>query len=283
MNQPQVVAAALASALAAASSSVLQHRSARHGSGRGASGLRLVVRLLASPLWLGGLLAAAAGLALHALALAGGRLTVVQPLLVSGVLFALPVSAVLEHRRPSRVEWAWALAVVAGLAGFLATARPSEGRLSVDADTLLAMTLVAGGVMLVSVVLVQEGLLGRHAAPLLAGAAGIGYGVTAALLKQTQYLVHHQGTAALGDWPLYALVVVGGLAIWMTQLAYQQGPLASSMPALTIGDPLASVVIGATAFHEHLAHTPGALAGEIVSFVVMAVAATQLARRQAHE
>ena len=48
---------------------------------------------------------------------ANGQLALVQPLLISGVLFALPLSAVLEGRRPSGREWLWALIVVAGLAG----------------------------------------------------------------------------------------------------------------------------------------------------------------------
>ncbi len=95
-----VVPAALGSALAAATSSVLQHRSARSAPvARRATG-RLLGHLVTRPVWLAGLVAGAAGLVLHALALSGGRLAVVQPLLVSGMLFALPVSVALEGRRP---------------------------------------------------------------------------------------------------------------------------------------------------------------------------------------
>ena len=79
------------------------------------------------PAWIAGLLTAGVGLVLHAVALAHGQLAVVQPLLVSGMLFALPVSALLERRRPSGVEWLWALILVAGLAAFLVAARPSAG------------------------------------------------------------------------------------------------------------------------------------------------------------
>ncbi len=65
----------------------------------------------------------------------------------------------------------------------------------------------------------------------------------------------------------------------MNHIAYRAGPLAHSMPALTVSDPAASVALGALAFQETLASTPVALTIEILGFATMTAAAADLARR----
>lgn len=62
----------------------------------------MLATLLRRPLWWAGTAAAVAGFVFQALALDNGSLIVVQPLLVSALLFALPLSARLAHRRVSR-------------------------------------------------------------------------------------------------------------------------------------------------------------------------------------
>jgi drug/metabolite transporter (DMT)-like permease len=276
MTEAAVVAISLGSALAAATSSVLQHRSARrapHGQTH-----RLLGHLLTRPIWIAGLVAAAAGLVLHAIALAHGQLALIQPLLISGVLFALPVSAILEGRRPSGREWLWALILVGGLAAFLLAARPSAGRVALDADVLAWATVSGVGVVGFLALLGMRWPHG-HAAALLGTAAGIGYGVVAALLKQSTTIARSGTLHLLSDWPLYALIAIGGSTLALTQMAYRAGPLARSMPALTVTDPAASVALGALAFQEKLASDPLAILTQIAGFALMAGAASQLARR----
>jgi len=53
----------------------------------------MVLTLLRRPLWWGGTAAAIAGFVFQALALAYGSLLLVQPILVSALLFALPIAA----------------------------------------------------------------------------------------------------------------------------------------------------------------------------------------------
>lgn len=278
MNEAAVVATALASALAAATSSILQHHTARRApDGRTH---RLLGHLLTRPLWLVGLAASVIGLALHVVALAHGQLAVVQPLLISGVLFALPISAVLEGRRPSGREWLLALVLVAGLAMFLLAARPSPGRVKLDADVLAWSTVIVGAIIGLLTLVAMRWPRG-HRPALLGAAAGIGYGLVAALLKQATALYHTGILHLFTDWPLWALIAVGGAALGLTQMAYRAGPLAKSMPSLTVADPAASVVLGVLAFRETLASNPLAVALQVIGFVVMAGAAAQLARREA--
>lgn len=278
MGEAAIVATALASALAAATSSILQHHSARKAPEVRTH--RLFGHLITRPVWIAGLAAAGVGLLLHVIALAHGQLAVVQPLLISGVLFALPVSALLEGRRPSAREWLLALVLVAGLAVFLLAARPSAGRVVLDADVLAwatVATLVPVGGLTVLALRWAQG----HAPALLGAAAGIGYGLVAALIKEAAALANTGIGHLLLDWPLYALLAAGAVALVLTQIAYRAGPLAKSMPALTVSDPAASVLFGVLAFQERLASDPVAVALQIIGFVVMSAAAAQLARREA--
>lgn len=271
-------AAATASALTYATAGVLQHRAAREAPpGRGLH-LGLVARLLTRPLWLAGIAADVGALALHAFALSSGSLVVVQALLVSGLLFALPASAILEHRRPGRAEWLWAAVLVAGLAAFLAAAGPSPGHSVSDTDRLLLCT--AAGLVIGAVLVLVGGRIRHHRAALLGAAAGVAYGVTAGLMKEV--LGQATGPHPLGvlrGWPLYAVVAVGGGALVLNQVAFQAGPLASSLPPLTIIDPMVATVVGALVFDERVASSGPAVATEVLAFAVMTVATVALARR----
>ena len=61
----------------------------------------LLWRLIQRPMWLLGTLADWSGFGLQAIALGLGSLIVVQPLLCTGLLFALPLGAAWQGRRPA--------------------------------------------------------------------------------------------------------------------------------------------------------------------------------------
>lgn len=65
----------------------------------------------------------------------------------------------------------------------------------------------------------------------------------------------------------------------MTQATYQAGPLAASLPVMTMADPLVAIVIGALAFAETVTHTPASLTAEGAGAAAMAAAVVALARR----
>ncbi|HEV7210037.1 MAG TPA: DMT family transporter [Mycobacteriales bacterium] len=277
MTSSGAVGAALGGAAAAALSTVLQHRSA--GQAPAGKGLRLglLARLVRRPMWLAGLVAAGFGLALNAFALSRGGLAVVQPLLLTGLLFALPLSLALERRRPQLTEWGWAVLLVAGLAGFLIVARPSTGYVPSDTDAL-GTVIAAGGTAALGALALARRYPG-HRAPLIGVAGGVAYGMTAALIKQVVELVGGL-TAVPLRWPTYALVVVGATAIVLSQTAYQAGPIASSLPHLTMAELITGISLGVLVFHENLTHTPLAIAGEALCLLGVGVAVLQLARMQ---
>ena len=77
--------------------------------------------------WAGHRRRAVTGYAFQAVALAFGSLLLVAPLLVSALLFALPLSARLAHRRVTRAEWGWAMLLTVALGVFVALARTQPG------------------------------------------------------------------------------------------------------------------------------------------------------------
>src|SRR5487761_1345532 len=147
--------AAVAAAAAFAVATALQHRAAtseaRIGGGAKTAG-RAFGGLVRRPLWLAGLAADAAGFGLHAYALTAGQLAIVQPLLVSSLLFALPLGAWLDRRRVTRTELGWATVSVASLGVFLGLARPSGNGVKPElgpsaAAAGVALLLVAGALL----------------------------------------------------------------------------------------------------------------------------------------
>jgi len=272
------IGGALASACCFAVSSVLQHRGAAEAPDGSGLHLGLLAHLVARPIWLFGMLAAIGTVALQVLALASGPLILVQPLLATGLLFALPVSVLLEKCRPSLVEWSWAAVLVTGLAVFLVAASPGAGPPLPDDWRLL--TIVAAGVAAGGVAAgIGYGPGRRHRAALLGFATGIAYGLAAALMKYTVALGRHDAGSLLTTWPVYALLLVGAAAIMSNQAAYQAGPLAGALPAIVIMDSIVAIVTSATAFHEDISTATGAIALQAVGFCTMALAIVALARQ----
>jgi drug/metabolite transporter (DMT)-like permease len=272
-----IVAALLAAALFAIATA-FQHRSAGlvTVADRRAGGF--VSRSLRHPLWIAGSVANLAGLGLHALSLRDGPLTLVQPLLVIGVIFTLPLRQVLEHRRPGRAEIGWAAALTLGLAVFLVLATPADDPVQ-GADPAPMVICAAAIALAVSGCLVAgRRATARTGAMVLGTAAGLLFAASAALLKETTDVLGHGAATLFTSWPLYALVAVGGAGLLLSQFAYRAGPLSASLPAITAVNPIVSVVIGVAVFDEPFRTAPGYLFGEVLGLALMAVAAVGLTR-----
>ncbi|MDT7716643.1 MAG: hypothetical protein QOH09_2635 [Pseudonocardiales bacterium] len=277
--------AAVAAAAAFAVSATLAHRSA--GEVPDAQGFRprqllsFVRATLAHPYWLGGIAFSTVGLGLHAFALHRGALAVVQPLLVLGVLFALPLQRRLHHERIHRIELLWALALVVGLAGFLvvATAGVPATHETTDSGPAIAAGLLAVGAAAVCV-LVARGRQRATAAALLGVATGIAFAGTATLIKACTSLLAHSPMAVVTSWQLYALLAGGAMGLLLNQLSFQAGPLSASLPAITVVNPLLAVLLGVMVYDENLRHTPWAIATEAGFLVLFTAAAFALTRHQ---
>jgi len=279
-----VLTASLAAVVAAAFfavASAFQHRSAGLVADPTQRRARLVVFfsvILRHPLWIIGSLAAVVGAVLHAIALRDGPLTLVQPLLVTSVIFALPLRQMLEGRKPGRAEVGWAAALTVGLAAFFAIAVP--GNASAQAPdtvpTIVAGALIALGIVLCTVL--GRRASGGRAATLLGAAAALAFAAGAGLLKEVMDLFSHGIATVATAWSFYALVAIAGVGLVLNQLAYSAGPLSSSLPVLSTVDPVVSLIIGVSVFDEPFRNSPVDLVGESLGLALVLLAAVRLTR-----
>ena len=282
-----VVPLSLGASVAFAASSALKHVSA--GDVPDAQTLhphrlgRLAAATLSHRYWLAGLAFDAVGLGLQALALHWGELALVQPLLVTGLLFAL----VFRHRlhgdgRLSRQQAVWAVALCAALAGFLAVADIGGHSGQGGVDRLPAVIAgVVGAVATATCVELGRRQRGGEAAALMGVAVGVIYASTAALLKALTDVAAHGVAAVATSWQLYAFVALGGAGLLLNQVAFQAGPMSASLPAASTIDPLLSVVVGVAVYDEkvHTGPTGGFVLGLLL--IALGLAVFQLARLEA--
>ncbi|GLZ52745.1 DMT family transporter [Actinomycetospora sp. NBRC 106378] len=274
------VALALLAALLLAVGSVAQRRAAGQVPDDEAGGLGLLRRLVRSPTWWAGSVGDAGGFVVQAAALGVGSLLLVQPLLVTTLLFALPLEAWTGGRRITVRDGVWAVVLAAALALFLVIGEPTAGR-----DRAPFAAWVPTGSVLVVVVLGCLALAarrhGRVRAAALAVATGIAYGVLAALTKSVVDLLTHGLVPLLLGWETWVLVVAAVGGTYLQQAAFQAGDLATTLPAITVAEPLVAAVLGLAVLGEQV-RADGAewvLIGVLV--LVTVVATTVLARSSA--
>jgi drug/metabolite transporter (DMT)-like permease len=265
-----VILLSLGAAMGYAISSVLQQRAAAAEPAGYAMKATLVLRLLRRPLWLAGKAVDIIATILQAIALHLGTLVVVEPLLASGLLFALPLGAAVAGTRMGRRDWQGAFALTAGLALFTLAAPNSGGR----AEAPIVTWCITGGVVaLASWVLVglAQRRLRAHRAPLLAAVGGLLYACTAALTKPVTEAWTSGLNNLITSWELYALIGVSLVAVVIVQTAFQTGSIATALPTLSAVEPVAGAAIGVAVFREHLTNSP---AGIIPLLIGLAAALT---------
>lgn len=247
--------ATIAALLAGASfsvSSVLQQKAARSAPASESLHLRLLMDLMHQPAWVGGVVAAIASYVLQAIALHFGPLALVQPLIVSELLFALPLAMRLRQRRLGRREWLGAVATTAGLAVFLTWSSPSAGDSLPPITSWLVAAAVVSAVVAV-VIVAARGPEGPRRALLLGVGAGTVFGLLAAVTKTFVTMLSLQGAGALLTWVPVALLVAGAGGYLLAQSAFQAGPLAASLPAIDLFEPVVAVLVGMFVLHERIA------------------------------
>lgn len=273
------VGVAFASACGFAFSTSLQHRVAGAAPGPVRGTAQLLRYVSTKPLWVLGITAGAAALALHALALRLGAIALVQPLMLAGVVLAVPVRAALDRRAPSGPELRAVSTAAVGLALFLLAADPHGTGAPPDGRAALVLTLA--GLLAAAGTAACTPRLGRanSRAILLGTTGGILFGLTAGLLKLiVTDLDPGRLGATLAGWPLWALLCVGGCGMAVNQRAYQIAPLSVSMPMVNIVNVMVALAFGRVVLGETVAHDPLALVAQAVGLTCMAVGMRLVAR-----
>jgi len=282
MSQGLAVGASLGAATCAALAAALQSRSAGGAAGETADpvgGLARFARAqLGRRLWWFALLVQVTGFVLHALALNIGALTLVQPLMASAVVLAIPLNHYLRRTAVTTRELGWAVLIAAGLSAFLVSSSADRSTevtgqgAGGSVAALLAVVLIAG-----CVAAARRG--GRvWAAALLGIAAATAFTAEAALLQVSVTTAVAAPARLLTSTSTYGLVLAGLAGVALTQLAYRAGPMSAALPAIVTVNPLLSVGYGVLVRHDTFRHTPLAIAVEIVSLVLLTAGAFALTR-----
>ncbi|WP_242910136.1 DMT family transporter [Actinomadura terrae] len=267
-----------------AAAAALQYRAARravHGGSDAVAAAGLIRKLLHDPLWLAGWGVNLAGFMSQAVALHLGSTGLVQPLLVSQLVFTILLACAGTGCVPARMDLLGGTAVSAGLAVLFTVpgavppaGEPSRPRLFVAALLLAPLVLV----------LVRGAALrkGTVRAVLLGTCAGLLFACSAVLIKLTTADLVDRGVAATAvDWPGYALAGTTLLGLVLEQRAFAAGSLPAAMTAMTMTNPAASYLLAVLAFHTRPPHSAPAFAAVSVSAVLLTAGIVAMSRSAA--
>lgn len=266
--------------LFALAASLQQHearRTARSGVRRRVSLPGLARSLPRSRLWLIGWVVNLAGFATQAAALYFGSIAIVQVVLVTQLIFALPLATLWARRWPSRRDWLSGATICAGVVVFvLAYGGTAYGGEVDRRRVLLALVCaVAAVAILVAVSAYRTPLV---EAALIAVAAGICFACSAALMKLTADDLVERGIRATAvDWPGYTLAITAFSGIALGQWAFAAGSLPTAVAATTITNPIASYLIGVLAFDVAPATTAPRLAAVVAAGALISAGVVGLA------
>jgi drug/metabolite transporter (DMT)-like permease len=275
------LAAALAilAAVAFAFAATLWQR-ASMASGIEAGQGKAFLRLLTNWVWLLGLVAQILGVLLQAAALDRGRVAIIQPLLVTTIIWALPLGYFLTHQTIARRHIVGAAIVVVGLAVFASFGDPAGGVDDAPTSDWISAYLVIAAVCLGILLFGRRGGTSAKAA-IYGTVAGILYGVSAVLMKPVVERLHADGfEEVLANWQLWVMAVTGIAGFYLQQISLAVGRLATSVATVSVANPVVSVLLGALVLQERLDRTPpwhavvaiGALGVALLGAVIIASA-----------
>jgi drug/metabolite transporter (DMT)-like permease len=269
VNLPLAVVIAVVASVTFAASDVIEQRATHTVTERQALDPRLFRDLVARRAWRIGITVDIAASALQAFALHFGPLSLVQPILVLNLPFAAALGLVVARRRPDRVMATGVSCCAAGLALFLAVARPSGSGTTITPSAV--PPLAVGLAVTIGLCLAVAHFGPRRSRSLGAAlACGVVFGITAFLLKEMTNTLPQGFSPPTRQWPLYAFIVLEPTGFLLNQNAFQESALIAPVLSLrTAADPLVAISIGVLWLGERIAGGAAAIAAETVGLAIM--------------
>jgi hypothetical protein len=224
----------------------------------------VIVSLLASPAWLVGFALMATGLACQVIVLTFEPISLVQPILASGLALSLVLSRlVLRERLAGPESWCVA-AMVVSLVLLALSQEAAPAGTAPSASTLPAVALIVPSIAagLLIAIWPLRPRLGRHRSAATGICAGIGtgllYGVASLTTKGLSGILtrsHTAGSIVTGivlSPYLYLLAGCSAAALLLYQAALQACRASILIPVSNVMSGLYFVIAGTWLFHEHL-------------------------------
>ncbi|MFX4272615.1 hypothetical protein ACQBAR_05480 [Propionibacteriaceae bacterium Y1685] len=243
-------------------------------------GWRRLVHLVRTPRWVIGMILVGLGAAFHIVGLTLASITIIQPVGITAILFAIVIASRSRGRWPHSGVWISAVATVVGLSVFVVLAATNAARTEDIHGYEITWTASALGVVVLACCLV--GAFGPKGARCLAWAAACAtcFGFASALLRTFTLLIRSH-TPWLS--PIMITVIIGLLIAylaggWMAQQAYASGPAEVVISTLTVVDPLIAVGIGLIVLGEGAAIGPGVGVAMALAAAAAAIGVITLAK-----
>ncbi len=242
---------ALLAAVCNAMTTILQRLGVQSAPEGSAFRLRLLLHVLTRPVWYLGMLSMVGGFALQALALGYGDLSVVQPLLVTELVFLVVLLRIWFRKPLGWREAVGSVCTVAGLAIFLAVADQGQGNQHPSGgDWAWGVGACAGAVILCCLLAIRGSRVWKSAC--YGAAAATAFALCAAFTKTATILFSQGFLQLFGHWQTYGIAAAGGAGLFLAQNAFYSGPITASQATLTIVDPLASILLGVGLFGDRI-------------------------------
>jgi Magnesium transporter NIPA len=248
----------------------------------------VIAGLLADRAWLAGFALMLAGLACQTIVLSFEPVSLVQPVLASGVALVLVLSRLVLRERLGATE----IRCVAALAVCVILLAASSGGTGTRAGHHASPGAMAAVAIPSAVIglLVAAGPLRRRAvgdrAPVSFGAGtGLLYGVAALAIKALSgILVRNHGAASIvtgivSSPYLYVFAGCSAAAMLLYQVGLQSCRAAILVPTSTVTGSVYFLVAGTWLFHEHLPSDPAKLVLRLAAIVVAGLVIITLSRQ----
>jgi hypothetical protein len=278
MDELAALLAVLASVSFALAATLWQRATMAAGVEAGAP--KAFASLLTNWVWLLGLVAQILGVVLQAAALDRGRVAIIQPLLVTTIIWAMPLGYFLTHQTITSRHIVGAAIIVVGLATFASVGDPAAGVDNAPTSDWISAFLVIAAICFGLLLFARRGGLSARAA-VFGAVAGILYGVSATLMKPVVEDLHAEGFGhVLTTWELWVMAFTGIAGFYLQQISLATGRLVTSVATVSVANPVVSVMLGALVLQERLDKTPpwhavvavGALAAALLGAIIVASA-----------
>ena len=249
--------------------------------------LRVIASLMTSKAWLIGFALMLTGLACQTIALTFEPVSVVQPVLASGVVLVLVLSRLVLRERLKGGE-TWCVAAIVVSLVLLAMSATGAKDSHYASPGWMAAVMVPSAIA--GLAFAVGALRKRRRGTTLAGVwAGVGtgllYGVAALAIKALSgILVGHQTLAGIAIGVLsspYLYVLGASLAVAMLlfQAALQAGRASIVVPVSNVTGSVYFIIAGTWLFHEHLPTSPGKLVLRLTGIALAVLVLVVLGRQ----
>ena len=231
---------------------------------------RFLLQILHRPVWLAGAVLQSTGWVVQAMALDRASLVAVQSLTALSLVLPCRWEPCLTDQHIGRRELSGATLTLVGIVVFISAGQPQGGTSHPAASAWWTACLVTGALVAI-LFLVGRRFTGAAKALTFGAAAGLGYGLQAAVTKTFVTEIGSGVAALLTSWSVYVLIISAVSGFALQQSALKTGVLAPAMASSNSVTLFSSVILGITVYGESLSKGGSSHVGPAVVGLVIAL------------